>query len=239
MIIGLLGKARSGKDTVGGIIKRKVRAETLGLADPIKVIAMRIFDFSYEQCFGKLKEVPDERYPRECKDCAGTGWVWRNVDCETCDGTGTVYLTPRMAMQHIGTEVARSLYKDVWIDYGIRRSKAVLSGELVKASSEPDKYAPGHFSNVGIDVVAITDVRFINEAKKIRKAGGMVWRIVRDDKPQELNSKAQTHASEMEMDSPKMEKYVNLTVLNNGSLEDLEDTVGSLLFHEGVFNAEN
>lgn len=62
-IIGIKGNAGSGKDTVGRIVKRTIRAETISLADPMKEFAQKVFGFSDAQLWGPshLRNAPDQR----------------------------------------------------------------------------------------------------------------------------------------------------------------------------------
>lgn len=232
-IIGLLGKARAGKDLTGKLLRELVpNAQTIALADPIKSIAGKLFSFDEEQLYGKLKEAPDKRYPRTCTKCAGKGKVdtsiytgngdaptprWEN--CEACHGEGVVYLTPRWALQYIGTEVARSLYTDVWIDYGIRWANHMLKGEAIRTA--PDTFEKGIGMLDCVPLVAFTDVRFINECRKIRENGGVIWRITRPGIEDRLQGQSKTHASEMEQESPEIQQYINTTIANDGTIEDL------------------
>jgi hypothetical protein len=64
--------------------------------------------------------------------------------------------------------------------------------------------------NKGKNVI-FTDVRFLDEARFIKKAGGIILRVVRD-----LENK-DTHSSETETDKIT----ADYTIYNNGSLEDL------------------
>lgn len=69
-------------------------------------------------------------------------------------------LTPRWVLQHWGTEVCRvGFHDDIWI--------ASLENKLRQAD----------------DNVVISDVRFPNEIKAIRNAGGLVFRINRGGLP--------------------------------------------------------
>ena len=70
-------------------------------------------------------------------------------------------LTPRLVLQKWGTEVARkSWHDDIWI--------ASLENKLSKAQND----------------IVITDVRFPNEIKAVRDAGGVVIRVVRGPDPE-------------------------------------------------------
>jgi hypothetical protein len=86
-IIGLAGKARSGKDTVAdmlveaGFVKR-------AFADPLKAAAREIFSLTEAQLYGDQKEQVDA--------------FWG--------------VTPREIMQKLGTECLRNGYaQDVWV----------------------------------------------------------------------------------------------------------------------------
>jgi hypothetical protein len=176
-LIGLAGRMGSGKDTVGGMIREAMKVKgypvkLVSFAEPLKSIVKMVYDFSWEQVNGTLemKNTPDKRYPRP-------------------DGT---FLTPREAMQKLGTEWGRACYPNTWADVGVRVAKG--------------------FCDAGLSVV-ITDCRFINEAKAIHDAGGQVWCIRRP----EADVPA-THQSELEMYTPGFQALINCSILNNGSL---------------------
>ena len=72
--------------------------------------------------------------------------------------------------------------------------------------------------------VAITDVRFANEAEAIRHAGGQVWRI---DRPGAgLAGQTAEHSSEAGIP----DHLVNQVIRNVGNLDDLEEAVDAA-FH--------
>jgi hypothetical protein len=108
-------------------------------------------------------------------------------------------LTPRHALQTLGTNWGRKLYQNVWVDLGIRRAKE--AGGLI----------------------VFSDCRFLNEARAIREAGGQVWRVVRPGAG--LSGAAGLHPSEMEQESPSMDQLVTTVIVNSGSLEDLRAQV--------------
>ena len=62
IIIGLLGKKRSGKDTSGNYLIEKYNFVKYAFADPVKEICRILFDFSDEQLFGNKKEGVDFRW---------------------------------------------------------------------------------------------------------------------------------------------------------------------------------
>ncbi len=110
LLIGLAGRAGSGKDTVASIIKTQINkrgysVKTLAFAEPLKKIVQEVYAFTDEQMTKhELKEAGDQRYPRP-------------------DGS---FLSPREAMQKCGTEFARSCYPNTWSDFGIRRAKQLM-----------------------------------------------------------------------------------------------------------------
>jgi hypothetical protein len=87
--------------------------------------------------------------------------VWREqVDPWWAQRLGMPDLTPRLVLQKWGTEVARrSWHDDTWI--------ASLENKLNKAHND----------------IVITDVRFPNEIRAVKDAGGTVIRVVRGPEP--------------------------------------------------------
>lgn len=183
MIIGLSGLAGSGKSTVAKYLANDRDCYTLALADPMKEFCQKIFEFSDEQLWGpsEYRNAVDLRYKRD----------------------RIHYLTPRHALQTLGTEWGRACYEDVWVDYGIRRAKNVLW-------NYPDHYP----------AVVIEDIRFQNELAAVRRAGGEVWRIVRPG-TEGLVGEAAQHASENDIQEGDCDRII----LNKGSLEDLRKII--------------
>ena len=88
--------------------------------------------------------------------------VWREtVDPWWANRLNMPNLTPRLVLQKWGTEVARkSWHDDTWI--------ASLENKLARAHND----------------IVITDVRFPNEIRAVRDAGGVVIRVVRGPEPE-------------------------------------------------------
>lgn len=191
-LIGITGRKRSGKDTIGGMIYASApeKWHVKAFAWKLKAIVQDVYDFNDEQIHGALKEVPDPRYPRP-------------------DGT---CLTPREAMEKCGTEFARSCYPDTWVDRGLRQAR-----DITRSGNGPG-FEP-------YDGVVITDVRFINEAKKIVDAGGEVWRVYRGSADAVLAS----HPAEQELNTPEFEALVKRRLYNAGGFDELRDQVLSHL----------
>ena len=118
---------------------------------------------------------------------------WDAVKKDACDGPEA-----RRLMQRFGTEVGRDLLgSDVWIE---------ILGKRIAES--------------GARRVAISDVRFDNEAEWVLSQGGIVIEVVRPGV-----GPANGHASE----KPLRDGLVTYTVHNDGTVEDLHRMVGSLV----------
>lgn len=215
MIIGLCGKAGSGKDTVADILVRDLGFVKIAFADPLKRVCKDIFDFSDEQLWGpsEKRNEPDFRY---CRKPHQQGY-------DPVDGRPTTidaqYLTPRYALQQLGTEWGRDCYPDIWIDYAMRVAKSIMAGRgsyTAKKGLELAIDGGGHYLKP--TGVVISDVRFENEVRGLRAYGARVLRIVRPN--QGLKGEASTHRSETEMDGIPAELF-DAVLQNDGSLEDL------------------
>ena len=90
MLLGLVGKAGSGKDTVADHLCKEHGFVKRSFAAPLKETLANLFAMSHEQLYDQeLKEVIDERYG----------------------------FTPRWLLQHFGTDVCRRLYPHIWVDH--------------------------------------------------------------------------------------------------------------------------
>lgn len=187
-LIALTGHAGSGKNTVAQLLGHHRTVHEVSFAGPLKQFCIMAFDFSDGQVYGPSEERnrPDPRY--------------RRADGEP--------LTPRYALQTLGTEWGRNCYPDVWADLGVRNA-------LTSLKASPDDQS----------LAVITDCRFVNEAKAVKAAGGEVWRVHRPGSG--LDGAAGRHESELEQDSPEMLRLIDATIFNDGTLDDLEREVAA------------
>ncbi len=204
-MILLVGHSQVGKDTVGRMIVKASRSRTIAFADPLKDFCRKLFDFSEAQIDGpkEAKNGPDKRYPRA-----------QVLACEHEHDHGsqcfeTEYLTPRFAYQEIGM-AARRCYSDIWAEFATCRAEAFL-----------------HTNH--LELVAITDGRFPNEAMAVKARGGEVWKIQRPGFDGTIQGGIDNHPSESMVDSPEMDALVDTFIDNDGTLEDLERKVTGLL----------
>jgi len=99
MIVGVSGKARSGKNVFAEMLAEELHKRTgkayvmMAYADELKNMAQKEFDISWDQLWGEEKEVEDKRYPKWDEDSG--------------------YWTGREMMQFLG-ESFRRIDPDFW-----------------------------------------------------------------------------------------------------------------------------
>ena len=191
MIIGITGKAQSGKDTACRIVQlintvdydcaclegegEKYILDNIDNILPITYMwEKHAFADKLKECASIILGVPRCMFESgEFKE-SFTSLPLSNKEGEP--------MTNREFLQYFGTEVGRNIDKDLWI-------KALMY------SYGQDKESRW----------IVPDVRFPNEADAIRNAGGVLWKIERD------GSGAGNHISEKLIDDIK----VDLVIDNN------------------------
>ena len=243
-IIGIAGRAGVGKSTVAEMLVRKFDFAAVSLADPLKRVAADLWGFSEKQLWGPSDErnLPDERWPKDhlwdqvvisgmtsCRRCGmmvPAHYVKHmpGNHIETVRGETDrlcVALSPREALQLLGTEVGRAIHPQTWTSYLMRVAGQIIGdrGVYHPATGWERRIPSWYHPVIGI---AVPDVRFPNEADAIKKAGGRMWLV---DRPGiGLTGAAGKHASET-----SMEGYAYDAVVPNGTLETLEERVRSIL----------
>lgn len=87
ILIGLTGKARSGKDTVAAYLEERYNTHTLSFAAPIKAMTCELLDITLSE----LEKCKDEKFS--------------SIGC-----------SPRRVMQTLGTDWGRAIFgNDIWI----------------------------------------------------------------------------------------------------------------------------
>lgn len=134
-----------------------------------------------------------------------------------------IFLTPRYALQMLGTEFGRHCYEPIWVEYALRMAKNLdgLPGRMYTAQR-------GLRATMGPNLagVAIPDCRFRNEILAVRNAGGKVIRIVRPGAG--LQGAASAHKSETEMNELPDDLF-DVILENTGTLERLRQQVSAAL----------
>jgi hypothetical protein len=126
--------------------------------------------------------------------------------------------SPRRLLQLLGTEFGRQMISDdVWISLLLRRVKNMIQA--------------GHHK------IAITDVRFDNEAEAIRdRLGGIVVEVVRGSLGPGLEAAAASHSSERGVSR----RLIDSVIENAGLMDDLRWAVAAFAVDVGrQYRAEN
>lgn len=253
MIIGILGEAGSGKDTVGKLLVEHHGFYALAFADPLKLFCQWMFNWTDAQLWGpsEHRNAPDEALPFvRCPHC---GHFSQNMTeevlesspddslfCSICSEFAVqtewrTALSPRFALQHLGTEWARTLNSSCHLDFALRRAQIVSDGsvhhdplwEVLPYESVRRERWWSQKPLVRAAGILITDCRFINEVEAIQATGGRVFRVVREQRDDNTTSGIAAHASEREQRQIK-NSVLDGTIDNNGSLLQLSATVARL-----------
>jgi len=126
--------------------------------------------------------------------------------------------TGRKIAQHIGTEGFRYIAPEVWGRYLLAAADAQLRGPLPPAA------------------IFVSDVRFPDEAKSIREAGGAVVKMVRPSLEGTTTEGLAGHASEAHVDEIEYDFMINN---QDRSLQDLDDRVYEMLEHFELLDKGN
>lgn len=186
LTVGLCGFKGSGKDTAADYLVSQYGYKKVSLADPLKRTCESIFDFPSDHLWGpsSLRECPDERYLFSGLDPVD-GVPLKEVALDTSrhwqrESDGEFFpqfVTPRLALQSLGTEWGRRLSPNIWV---------VACLNHIRKSEYPRH--------------AIPDVRFVNELTSIRASGGIVIRLLR-------GSRSSNHPSELELEGIPLEDF--------------------------------
>lgn len=197
MIIGLSGQARSGKDTLCEIMKERHAGQVVrkAFADKLKLSAYRLFkpDCTLEEAVEWANVMKEQGY----------------VDMAYDSGKGA-HLSGRQLLQRYGTEAHRDLFgKDFWVD-------ATLPHWDGMGHTEESIFGTSSFE----DYVVFTDVRFPNEAERIREWGGEIWEIRREE-----TDTVDGHVSEQRLPA----ELVDCIFYNNRSLDEFGELIQTSL----------
>jgi hypothetical protein len=165
IIIAVNGVKGSGKDTLGGVLCRNHRFSSYAFATPLKsMIRIAFPHFRFSDVYGpsENRETEYECYPLvNCPWCGGAildepGGSRRCAENPKHDKLPR-HLTPRIALQTLGTDWGRHLHQNIWAEAAMGHLTSIRSGKRW----------------------VLTDCRFMNEAQTTRAAGGYVIRLKR------------------------------------------------------------
>lgn len=185
MVLALTGRAGSGKNTVAEILQRE-------LGDEFVIVCEGFADSL------KLSAARALGY-----DPPTTADAITLIDDLKVNGTVTSCMLGRLTglqisgrefLQRYGTESHRDVFGyDFWVDQVI---------------------PPGGWSAPDFDLKIVTDLRFENEAKRVREVGGLIWKVNRPH-----DGDADGHISEAGV------AHVDRVIHNTGDLRSLDERV--------------
>jgi hypothetical protein len=210
VLYGLSGEAGSGKDSFADIMVFDRGFVKMSFAQKLKDICGVAFNLTYAQLNTQEGKMTILETPRTLNKDSFSKIIMEIGKTHSTpeiivklDNLSRLLLPqnlkfkrPRDILQFVGTEIVRTVDENYWI--------TVLEKQI--ASSKQN--------------VIVTDCRFPNERALIKKLGGTIIRIKRDDNPIE----AGVHATESSFGE---DKSYDIVLNNNSTLEDFIDTVRS------------
>jgi hypothetical protein len=178
-LIAICGYKRSGKDTLAEYIRMKHGHKHVKIAEKLKAVVKTVFGFTDDQVESDTKEQVDPRWG----------------------------ITPRQAMQFIGTEVFQYKVQELLPD--IQRAlwiKGLIAEHLNTPNPPP---------------IVISDLRFLHEYEELKPYGVFVIRINRPCCKQ--YAMLDMHASEREFLDIPFDMEVNN---NEQKMEDMFSRIG-------------
>ena len=178
-VVGVCGRRCSGKDTIASILNELYGYENIKISNELKDALKIIFGFSHDQIEGTLKDIVDVQWG----------------------------ISPRQAMQFIGTEVMQYKITELLPDMGRKFWIKAFINKHISGNKYHDK------------LLVITDVRFIHEYEELKMHLNndlMMLRVERNFQSHHMKG-VDEHASEQEY----LKIPVDHIITNNGSKNEL------------------
>ena len=228
MLIGISGRAGSGKDLIARMIQHQ--GGTLGYDfDPSATYnhwspwQIKKFASKLKQIVSILTDIPVADLEKEEVKNSTLPPSWNKFDWVgkvKYESAEDVPMTVRKLLQIVGTEAMRNnVHENVWVNalFSEYRSKESARIITLDNSLPPSEWIHGEYPKW-----IITDVRFPNEAKAILDRGGILLRV---NRPGNMNL-AGEHPSEISLDDYKLFNHV---IENEGTIEELYAKVTEFL----------
>lgn len=220
-IIGLCGKKRSGKDTIGNHLVEKHGFYRLAFADPLKIACQEIFGFSDAQTFGNDKEAIDP--------------FWNH--------------SPRQIFQAIGTDLLRNtlpqychnMTEAIWIQSIDRKISTLMKQGITKFVITdvrfPDEFKYAKYGKDTTDTIdnsyTWNDIHEKNYREQSQSTNRYMWKVFRHDcnvnkahlQPIEHPQCTALHSSELSLDCCSCD----VEFLNNDTIDALLKNVDDVL----------
>lgn len=224
VLIGLNGEAESGKDTGFDFIKEwgeknnKV-AKRDAFADRLKISAAAALGWEPELDIG----LDPIEFCNLLKNDGSVIQVIVEPPLDADDLSVTYEISGREYLQFYGTEAHRDVFaNDFWVDAVLPTGEACTArGDFYPEWHENFKDGDLGYEQYVADLCVVTDVRFPNEAERVKELGGVVWKIDREVPG------AGDHPSEQTLDP----ELIDLIIDNNGGLDDYQMMIEIALEH--------
>lgn len=167
MLIGVLGRKGSGKDTIADYIINKFHYEKMVIAEPLKNACKELFNFSNEQLYGDLKEVVDTQWgvsPRKVLQWFGTDIIRNRINELNPDIGNNFWVTLLKIkfLQKTNTDKnLKIIVSDVRFQNEIDMVRE-LGGKVIKLTRESVNSDDAHESEKNIDKLE-GDINILND----------------------------------------------------------------------------
>jgi len=225
-VIGLTGRKRSGKDTIGRHLIEKYGFVRVAFADALKEACKTIFGFSDEQVYGdELKDIEDEYWghlPREILQVVGTELFRDELPYWCRNITSDVWVrSVERKIQNLQKEGhTRFVITDVRypneVDFVKKKNGKVWK---IIRPSVANNNTSAHSSEALIDNISSNN-ETINDSDDFIKINGKIWEII---KPAGINNNTNIHSSEASNNDSLSDIEMDDPIKNN--LSDIDDFV--------------
>ena len=208
-VIGMCGPIGAGKDSICSILMLQHGYKQVSFAEPLKDVLSVLFGWDREALEGKTKA------SRE----------WRDTVDEYWSSVLGFKLTPRIALQQVGTNLFRNhFHQDIWV-------KSIQKRVQTKYKDEK---------------VIFSDCRFKNEIQIVQSLGGTIIEVQGKEVPLYYDLAVKINSSTDDIEKNKLINEMNklhnihpseyewigihrdILIKNNKTLLDLQNTVQSL-----------
>lgn len=192
MIIALTGKKGAGKDTVAAHLIKEHGFERKAFADPLKRSVAALFDIPFTDV---------DKFKNDTKVCVELLEYASESDANIHDANYAFVkgFTFREFLQRYGTESHRDVFgENFWLDYTLPLDGFYYQGKNI----------------------VVTDCRFDNEAKRVKKVNGQIVEVFRPGLPEQDPHRSESGLSYVEAD---------YTFMNTGTIDDIGKKVDVML----------
>lgn len=206
MLLGLTGVAQSGKSTVAEYLMNEYGFKEYLFSDGVKLALYRMnpIIMSTHRHGDYTQDVV--QYLQDVVD--DFGW----------DSAKQIPMV-RELLQRMGTEAGRDVHgQDVWVNRTFN--------QMLKECEWDWKFEDDQLTKHAVSDIVIPDLRFDNEAERIKHHGGVIIKVDRGNKP--VNS----HSSEKGIDAT----LIDVTFYNTGTLAEIKEGIDRLLGYIGYEN---